>query len=289
MARTVDVINASIVSTIAANFASAGITIDTVNWSRRNIIRLFCYSFAICTAYVEQLMDALQLSLETTAAKTPAASQLWIQAKMFLFQYSTANPQVIQLINMVPQYLTVDPTLNIITACAVSSSVPNEVVVKVARTITGSLAALASGELVAAQAYINTIGDAGVNYQVQSTNPDRIMIAADIYYSGQYSLISGTVVTTLVSFLQNLSLTNFDGAIKVTDLEAAIRSVTGVNDVVLRNVKVRGDSTLYANGIYIVSNSTTIQRQWNTIAGYCDQEAIGSGYDFATTLNYIAE
>ena len=288
MARSVNAINASIISTLSANFSAVGITIDTVNWSRRNIIRLFCYSFAICIAYVEQLMDSLQSSLETTASKTPSASQLWVQAKMFLFQYSSTNPQVVHLIDMLPQYIIVDPTLRIITACAVSSDVSNEVVVKVAKTVTGSLAALASDELTAAQAYINTIGDAGVQYQVQSKDPDRIMINADIYYSGQYSSISANVITALVSFLQNLSLTNFDGAIKITDLESTIKSVSGVSDVVLKNVKVRGASTDFASGIYLVSNNTTIQRQWNTIAGYCDQENT-SGYDFASTLNYISE
>ncbi len=288
MARSVDIINTSIVSTLQTNFEAVGITIDTTNWSRRNMIRLFCYSFAICIAYVEQLMDTLQSNLETLASKTPAASQLWVQAQMFLFQYAEGNPQVVQLIDMKPQYLVVDSSLRIITACAVLSNVSNEVIVKVAKTVTGSLAALDSDQLTAAQAYINTCGDAGVQYQVQSKDPDRIMIQADIYYSGQYSSISANVITSLVSFLQNLSLTNFDGAIRLTDIESTIKSVSGVTDVVLKNVKARGSDTSFNSGVYLVSNKTTIQRQWNTIAGYCDQETT-TEYDFASTLNYISE
>ena len=288
MARSVDQINASIVSTVKANFLAVGITIDTVNWSKRNMIRLFCYSFAICSAYVEQLMDSLQLSLETTASKTPAASQLWIQAKMFLFQYSESNPQIVQLINLVPQYLVVDPSLRIITACAISSDVSNEVVVKVAKTVTGSLAALSSDELIAAQSYIETIGAGGINYKVKSQATDRIMIDADIYYTGQYSSLSQWVIDSLVSFLQNLSLTNFDGSIKVTDIESAIRKVTGINDVVLNNVRVRDSGSSYDDGIYIVANKTTILRQWKTVAGYCDQENT-TGHTFSSTLHFIAE
>ena len=290
MARSVDTINASIV----AQIQSSGI-VDTTTWSKRNIVRLLCYIFATCAAYIEQMMDALQANLEVTASQTPAASRLWIQAKMFLFQYSATTPQIIQLTNLIPQYPIVDPTLQLIKACSVDSVVPNEVIIKVAKLYTDNvtLIALTNDEANAAQSYINTVGDAGVQYQLISQAPDLIYISANIYYTGQYSTIYNSVISALTNFLQNLSLTNFDGAIKVSDLEGIIKGVPGVNDVTFTNVIIRPSTVSFsltpANSIQIlVSDSAVINRQWKTIAGYSSPET-NTGNTFAQTLTFIAE
>ena len=299
MARTVNQINATLTSQIQTTFASLGITIDIVNWSQRNIIRLLCYSFSICSAYIEQLMDALMINLEVIASQTPAASKLWIQAKMFLFQYSATTPQIIQLTNLVPQYPVIDPTLQIIKACSVDSVVPNEVIVKVAKLYTDNitLIGLTTDEANAAQSYINTVGDSGVQYQLISQAPDLMYIAANIYYTGQYSTIYTAVTNALTSYMQNLSLTNFDGSIKVSDIENTIRSVVGVNDVTLTDVVARPSAV---NGIpttfsltpsnttqILVQGAKVINRQWKTIAGYCTGEIAPN--DFITSLNFTAE
>jgi len=287
MARTVDTINTQITAQLVTNFAAVGITIDPSQWSTRNIMRLFCYTFAICTAYLEQLMDAMKVNIETIAAKTAAASGLWIQAKMLLFQYSTTNPQYVQLIDTVPQYATVDETLRIIKACSVTSIVANEVKVKVA-TLNGSkLEAIDTDQLIAAQNYIDTIGTAGTQYFVISQEPDLIYINANVYYTGQFATVKAAVVAALVNYLQTLSITNFDGSVKVTDIEKTIRAVGGVNDVELINVKGRGVGTSFASGAYLVQNKTTVLRLYKTDAGYCDQDVYPN--NFETTINFISE
>ena len=290
MARSVDAINATIVAQIQAS----GI-IDTTNWSKRNIIRLLCYIFATCAAYIEQLMDALQLNLEVTASQTPAASRLWIQAKMFLFQYSATTPQIIQLTNLLPQYPVIDPTLQIIKACSVDSVVPNEVIIKVAKLYTDNvtLIALTTDEANAAQSYANTVFTDGIQYQLISQAPDLIYISGNLYYTGQYSTISAAVNLALTNFLKNLSLTNFDGSIKVSDLEGIIKGVPGMNDVTLTNVIIRPSTVSFSltptnTTQILVSGSTVIHRQWKTIAGYCTPET-DSGHQFINTLTFIAE
>ena len=287
MARSVDLINLQVTTQLQTSFASVGITLDITNWSKRNILRLCCYAFSVCAAYIEQMMDDMKLSIETTASKTPAASRLWIQSKMFLFQYSSTIPQIIQLINGIPQYPTVDPTLTLITACSVDSNISNEVIVKVAKGTSGSLTNLTSLELSAAQTYLNTIGDAAVQYQVISQSPDLVYIAADIFYNGQLS-VQNNVINALNSFLQNLSLTNFDGSIRVSDLEGVIKGVTGVNDVVLKTVLLRPTGTTYPSGIYMVQNSTVLLRQSKTAAGYAIGET-STGNTFNDSLHFVSE
>jgi len=292
MARTTEQINTQIVSTLVAQFLAIGITIDSTKWSKRNIMRLFCYTFAIVSAYIEQLSDSLKLSIENTASKAAAANALWIQLKMFEFQYSSTNPQFLQILNTIPQYLVVDITLRVITACSVTSTAPNQVTIKVASGVATDLTPffpLTVPQVEAAQSYINILGTAGINYTVISLDADKLYIDADVYYSGQYSsVIQSSVITAITTFLHNLSIANFNGALKMTDLESVIRKVDGVNDVVMNGVRIRENTVLFAAGVDLIINRTTLQRLWNPIAGYIEQETT-SGKTFADTLNFIAE
>jgi|ERR1041385_642173 hypothetical protein len=287
MARSVDEINDYIVTALVSNFAAIGITINPTLWSKRNLIRALCYTVAIAQALMEQLQDIFMSNIEAVVATAAAASPKWVQAKMFEFQYSATDPQVIALINTVPVYPTVDPTLQIITACSVTSDISNVVAVKVAKG--NPFVALSSPEKASAQGYINTIGVAGIQYEVISLNPDNLYIAADIYYQGQYaSVIQANVIAVINQFLQDHSVNNFDGKLKMSDLEETIRDIAGVNDVVLKNVRGRADSDAFAAGIDLILGTAVIQRQWSTIAGYIISETT-AGKTLADSLNFIVE
>jgi len=287
MARSVSDIQTQVVGQLVANFSAVGITVDSTKWSKRNIMQLLCFTFATCSAYLEQLMDVLKTSIETTASQSAASSSLWIQAQMFNFQYSSPTPQILQMIGTVPQYPIIDPTLRIITGCSVSSVTPNQVTIKVAKS--NPFTALLTAELSAAQGFINLIGTAGVNYTVVSLSPDYVYVQANVYYQGQYSAIIQVNVTAAINgLLQNISVNNFDGALKMSDLENVIRNVPGVNDVQLVNVKCRSNATPFASAISLILNSLQISRLWMPVAGYCTQETT-TGNTFADTITYIAQ
>lgn len=255
--------------------------------SRRAIWRLWLYVVAVSIAVLEQLQDLYVAQVEAIVARSAAASKLWIQNKMFEFQYSATDPQVVQLIDTIPQYPNVDSDLRIITACAVTSPFPNSVKIKVA---TGSpYVALSGGEISAAQDYINTIGSAGINYVVESNNPDRLFIEGEIFYRGQYSAVIQTnVITALNAYFQQLSIINFNGALKISDLEGIIRNVVGVNDLVLVNVSGRADSVSFGSGTNLIVNRTLVNREYNSVAGYLIQEDT-SGETFADKLTFTPQ
>ena len=226
-------------------------------------------------------MDTLTLWVETKVSQSAAASPLWIQAQMFNFQYSSTTPQILQLINTVPAYPLVDPTLRIITGCSVSSVTPNEVTIKVAKG--NPFQALAVGELSSAQGYINLIGTAGVNYSVVSQAADTLDINANVYYQGQYgAIIQTNVFAAIDAFLQNVSLTNFDGSIKLSEIEAAILNVTGVNDVELLNMQA---TAFGASPIPLIVSKLALSRQWFPVSGYVVRNTPAGIYVF----NFIAQ
>lgn len=287
MARTVDEINSYIKAQLVTNFAAIGITIDPLTWSKRNMLRAICFTVATCQALLEQLQDLFQQTIEDIAAKAPAASAPWVQDKMFKFQYSATDPQIIALVDTVPTYPVVDPLLRIITACSVTSSVSNETQIKVAKG--NPFAALSSPEKSAAQGYINIIGVAGINYVVISLESDKMFIEADIYYQGQYAaIIQANVIAAIEAWFVDRATNNFNGTVDMADLEGVINSVTGVNDVVLKNVRGRADADLFSAGIDLILGTQIIQRKWQTVAGYIGQET-DTGHTFADSLNFIAE
>lgn len=283
MSRTISAIQAQIIATKNAQPELAGLN----STSKRAIWQLWTFVIATCIAILEQLLDVFLANVEGQVAASAAASALWIQSKMFAFQYDATTPQIVKLIDTVPQYPVVDTTKQIITACSVTSDISNIVNIKVAK---GSpLQALTSLEKSSAQGYINTIGIAGINYNVISLNADKIYVDATIYYQGQYSsIIQTSVIDTLNAYLQGLSKTNFDGSLKMSDLEQVIRNVAGVNDVVLNNVRGREDAVSFSAGIDLILNTQVLQRQWVTVAGYIVEETT-SGKTFADSLTFIAQ
>jgi len=287
MARSVDEINEYIVKALVDNMANIGITIDPLLWSKRNLLRLICYTIAIGQALLEQLQDKFLSDVEEVQSKSAAASTLWLQDAMFKFQYSLLNPQVLQMIDNVPQYPVIDEELRIITACSVKSNISNQVKIKVAKE--NPFVALDALELAAAQSYIDLKGAAGITYIVSSGNADKLYLEANIYYQGQYAgVIQANIIDAINDYLQTLSIQNFDGSLKMVDIEVLIRSQPGVNDVLLKNVRARKDADVFADGTDLVLNQTVISRLWNTDAGYIVEENT-VGKTFADSLTFIAE
>ncbi len=287
MARSVEQINKQLVDTLVVNFATIGITINPTLWSKRDLLRKILYTVSICIAFFEQLLDEHKKQSEETADRTPAASSKWIQNKMFKFQYSDTNPQVVALIDTVPQYPVVDATLAIITACSVTSNVSNETLIKVAKDF--PFVALSAPQKSAAQEYIDIIGVEGINYVVISLESDKIFIEADCYYKGQYaSVISATTIAAIEKWMLENSSINLDGRAEMSDLEVAMKAVPGMTDVVLKNVRGRADTDSFGAGIDLILNTQILQRRWVTVAGYIGQET-DTGHTFADSLNFIPE
>ena len=278
MARTIEQIQASIITDIQATpeLAQANST------SKRAIWRLFAYVQASAILLLEQIIDVFTTENDIKISKAIPATASWLNAKVFEFQYSATNPQIVQLINFAPVYPVIDASLRLISRCSVVTTISNQVIIKVAKN--EPPVALTTTELNSLQSYINNIGIVGVNYSCQSLVSDKIHIEAEIYFDGQYStVIAGTVENAINNFLSKLS---FNGNLKISDIELAIRGVVGVNDVLLKNIKMRSDATAFINGTFLVQNNTVISRIFPTIAGYVVAETT-AGETFADKLTFI--
>jgi len=275
MSRTIEQIQASIIADIQAipELSEANST------SRRAIWRLFTFVQAGAILLLEQIIDVFRAENEILISKAIPATQAWLNKKVLELQYSAVNPQVLTLVDFVPTYPIIDESLRIITRCAVTSTISNQVIIKTAKNDPPE--ALTFEENNSLQSYVNNIGIVGVRYLCKSTSPDRVYIDADIYYNGQYStVIASSVESAINTYLANLP---FNGQVKVSDLEIAIRSVIGVNDVLINNLKIRENAIVFVDGTFLIQNRTIISRLFPTVSGYVILE------DTQTNLfNYIA-
>ena len=287
MSRTVAEINQQILTNLVTNFDSINITIDPTKWSKRNILRQICWTVATAQAYTEQLMDTMKSEIDTSIRKSRAGSKLWLQEIMFKFQYSDTTVQQLTIIDGVETYPIVDETLQIITACSVSVPSTNTVILKVAKN--NPLESLTTPELTAAQGYIDLRGTAGVNYTVRSVPADEIMIEAYLYYNKSYA---STIVTdtknAINSFFLNMSITNFDGTLFVSDIEKTLKQVTGMVDVVMLSMSARASTTSWAMRTDLVVSSQVVKRDWLTIAGYCKTETMAL-HTIDDTLHFFGQ
>jgi hypothetical protein len=275
MSRTIEQIQASIISDVQAQPELAEANTN----SRRGIWRLITFVQASAILLLEQIIDVFKEENEIKINSAIPATTSWITNKVFNFQYSATNPQVVQLVDLVPSYPIIDSSLRIITRCSVVTTISGQVIIKSAKS--DPPVALSNTELSSLQSYVNIIGVPGIKYTCLSSDADRVYIDADIYYDGQYStVINGTVQNTINTFLSKLP---FNGQLKVSDLELAIRNITGVNDILFKNLKVRANSTAFASGTFLIQNNTVISRLFPTIAGYVVLEDLVSN-----NFNFIA-
>lgn len=281
MARSVDTIKAELDATQATKTELTALN----STSRSAIYNLWKYVFAVSTNLLEQLWDIFKVDLENTISKAAVGSNKWLQDRVFKFQYSATVPQVVEVgSDFSVNYPTIDETLRIITRASVKTTAVRTVTVKVAKS--EPPVALSAGELSSLQGYVDDIAFAGVQTIVTSTDADKLYLEGDIYYNGQYaSVISDNVIAAINAYLAAIP---FDGSVSLLALTDAIQSVTGVKDVLLKNVAVRADATLFANKTYLVQNQTTIMTSYPTNAGYIVEETTASN-TFTDKLTFVAQ
>lgn len=281
MARTVAEIQKQMLDAVAADPL---LSVSLTSTSKRAIYVLWTFIVSVSISIFEQIIDIFTAAVEATVAAGAPSTNAWLQAQAFKFQYSATTAQVIQLINFAPVYPVVDPTLRIVTRASVTSSLANNVTIKVAKGDPPQ--ALAVGEVAALQSYFNLIATEGITYVVRSSDPDRLYINATIFFSGLYSsVIQANVITAITNYLATLP---FNGNVKISDIELAIRNVVGVTDVILENIKARDSLTLLASATDLVLANATIARLWPTQAGYIiEEDTVGN--TFADTLTFVPE
>jgi len=288
--RKIADIQAQILAEKAAQPSLSGLTSP----SQTAIYNLWAYIVAVAISLTENVVAIFQTEIETTVSKAAVGSDAWLKSKVLKFQYDSTTPQVLTLVDFVPQYPIINPYLRIITRASVKTLGSKIAVVKVAKS--EPPVALSAPELASLQSYLTNGGDgtyagrgvgfgfAGVQINAVSLASDKLYLKANIYYNGQYSaVIQTTVVTAIENYLKNI---DFDGNVKLLSLIDYIQSVPGVTDIKIEKVTLRADTISFGGGTNLVNAFTEYFSSYPTYAGYVVGETTASN-TLNDTITYI--
>jgi hypothetical protein len=282
MARSVT----EIYNQIIAEKASYTELNDLNSNSQTAIWRLFCYIIAAAINVFEQLQDVFKTEIEGIVLNNYIGTAKWIKTKCDEFQYNATTPQLLELneSNTKIGYATVNENLRIITRCAVATDINKIVNIKVAKSEPPTT--LSAPEETALEAYLLELIPAGVNYNVVNVTSDKLYLAGTIYYDGQYSsTIQDAVELSINNYLANL---DFNGSIKVVDIQIAIRNTLGVKDIDITDIWLRANSLPLANGFKMVDNGTLSIIALTPVSGYAIEETTASN-TWADKLTYTIQ
>jgi hypothetical protein len=278
MARSISTIQTEILAAKAAEASLAGLTSVSIS----AYFRAWSYIAAVAINLFEQLLDLFKAEVEAEVAKAVPSTGPWWLDKLLKFQYSATNPQVIQLVNFVPVYNVEDATLRIVTRAAVKMTASAQVVMKVAKGVTGSLGPLNASELAAISSYVDRIQPPGVNTSVISLNPDRLKLVMTVYFDGQAveAVVLAAVEAAVEAYLAEL---DFDGTVYLNKLIDKIQLVSGVRDVVISSAIGRDSGTAITSTLL-----SPFPRAYEATSGYVIPEDT-AGHTLNDTITMVAE
>lgn len=281
MARTITEIENQMLAEKANQSSLSGLTSS----SQTAIWRLFIYIVAVAISVFEQILDVFKADIEATIKDNYVGTLRWIKTQCLKFQYDATTPQLLEVSDEGKLYYpVVDETKRIITRVSASTDANKNVNIKVAKGSTPTQ--LSAPEELALNAYLLEMMPAGVTYTVINQVSDKLTIIGYIYYNGQYaSVIQQYVEDAINNYLANI---DFDGAIKIIDLEMAIRNTTGVKDVKLRDVWVRANATAIGSAEKMIDNYRLSIISKSFSAGYAVEENT-AGYTWADTITYVIQ
>lgn len=273
MARSISQIRQFLIDTLVAQAAVIGINITPTLWSKYDYKNLILNAIATGQAVEEQLWDTYTNDINTIISVAAPETDQWIRNQLLNnFQFDSAVPQVVGVYppNFYPSFAIPNPNLNIIKYCSVKPGIFGTSLIKVAAQVGGAPADIdttyGAGTLNTVIAFIKAITNSAITKSVTSGQADRIWMQLDVYYNGLYSAVIQTnVISAINTFFTNLE---YAGSFVVSDLELAIKSVTGVIDCVLINITGRANATAFPGGTILNLNTAVVNRIYNSTAGY---------------------
>ncbi len=229
MARSISEIQTQIIAAVQADTTLSGLSSTSVT----AIWRLWTFVVATAIWTLEVLFDAFKSEVTELVAAQKAHTLRWYQTKALAFQLGGtlgAGSDVYNNTGLTDDQVTAQ---KIVTNAAVSE-VDNQLIIKVAKTVSGELQPLESGEITAITTYLTEIKDAGVKLILRSVAADRLKVVVDVYYdatvlSSTGARLDGTSSTPVQeaakAFLLELP---FDGQFVKSHLVDKLQAVDGV-------------------------------------------------------------
>ena len=280
--RSIAQIQASIIASKNSQAALNPLT----STSQVSYWNLWSWIMAVAIALLEQIMLIFFGEINTIEAMSHGGTAAWIQAQILLFEYPnvvTINPDF--SIN----YNPVNTALQIISNCAVTAS--NSGVLTIKATTGGTTpTVLTSNQIIALQSYLDTIISPNQFYIIISQTADIMVLIGTVFYNGQFNAtIQTNVIAALNNYIAQFTTLpanggNFNGVVKMSDIENVILGVQGVVDWQPLTISIT-PSVGSPPPSYLINNGLIVSRNFQTVAGYIAETDSFVGLSFQVANN----
>lgn len=245
---------------------------------------LWSWIMAVAIALLEQIMLIFFGEINTIESMSHGGTAPWVQNQILLFEYPnivTINP------DFSVNYNPVNPALQIISNCAVTTSSSGVLTIKV---VTGgtSPTVLTANQITALQSYLDTILSPNQFYGIISQTADIMILAGTVFYNGQFNAtIQQNVINALNNYIAQFTTSpinggNFNGIVKMSDIENVILGVQGVVDWQPLTISITPSG---GSASYLINNGLIVSRNFQTVAGYIAESDSFVGLNFQVSNN----
>jgi hypothetical protein len=211
----------------------ASILNDLTSSSKVAVWRLWLYTVAVSTHFLEQLWDLYKSEINTKLKAKPG-TEAWLAGEALKFQYGDV---LIYNNDGTYGYAEKDDEKQIVKRSAVTTSF-NKTIVKVAKLVNDAPVELNNDELGAFQGYLNEIQYAGTTLIASSTAGDALRIELEVYYNAVIPLATTTanVESAINAYIAEL---DFAGTFRISTLVDRVQAVEGVIDIVVDQITAK--------------------------------------------------
>lgn len=233
---------------------------DLTSSSKVGVWREFAFLIAVAIWIHEKLWDAFKSEVDAIVAAAIPGTARWYRNMCLLFQLE--DTMIYKDYKF--QYDPIDADKRII-ARASATEQGGDVLLKVAKEVSGSPVKLELDELAAFRSYIAKIKFAGTWCNVVSADPDLFNAMLQVHYDASLLNAAGELLSqpgvkpvedAIVAYLSALP---WDGVYMNNALIDAVQAAPGVADVVLTSAAAKANAA---------ANFNTIARTYRTVAGY---------------------
>ena len=269
--------NQAVLNGLQPSIDSAQTILNDLNGpSRVSDWRLWCWIVGVAIWTQEKLWDAFKIELDTKINNAPFGTTRWYQQQALLFQYG----DTLVWLDDKYKYSVIDAAKQIIARSAVVENA-GQVVIKVAKVVSGVVTKLSAIEKAAFEQYILKIKGAGTQTIIISDDPDDLKIAVTAYYdplvlAADGSLLTDAAVFPLEDAINNhISELDFNGDLVLTKLTDSMQAATGIANPIITLAQAK-----FGAGSY-----SAINVKYNAHAGHM---VIDGSFPLNTQITYIA-
>lgn len=250
--RTLNEIQQELIQAKEAEPALAGLN----STSHTAIWRLWIYIVAFCIHIHERLMHQKEQEIERRIADTRPHTRKWYREKAMAYQHG------VELLPETDEYAPLSLGEGLgdrIVSNAAVVKMNNHLRIKTVKTVGDELQPLSSEELIAFQAYMNQVSDAGTFVLATSHVADDLKLHLSVYYNPmlmntQGELLDGSDTEPVKKAINGyLKSVEFNGAFVESRLERAIERLPAVE-----MVNVQGAWSKYGNHFYEDAHASNI-------------------------------